>query len=157
MADSSRSPASPIGRPPLSRAGLQVTDVSELPKWRFWADAYGVAVGHCRRDGERLVLAVAPGEWIAVGGRPPGESVDLTHVRAAVRVGGRRAVEVLATVCALDFDDRMFPAGAAGRSLVAGVAAEIARDDEDGLPSYLLLMSRSFARSVWLRIAEAAG
>jgi heterotetrameric sarcosine oxidase gamma subunit len=144
---------SPIAVSGVELPGVVVTDESALPKWRFWHDAFEVPMGHARRVDGRLVLSVSPGEWIAVGDAPEGvELVDLTHVRAAVRLTGPGAAARLATVCALDFDDRMFPAGAAGRTLVAGVATEIARDDQAGDPSYLLFMSRSFAQSVWERL-----
>jgi heterotetrameric sarcosine oxidase gamma subunit len=63
---------------------------------------------------------------------------------------------VLERVCAIDLSDSMTPNGAAARTLVAGVATELIRDDVAAEPSYLLLMSRSFARAVWERL-EIAG
>lgn len=104
-----------------------------------------------------MAFGVSPGEWIVIGGRPDGNDVvDLTHVRGAFRLTGTGARSVLEHVCALDLSDAMTPDGAAARTLVAGVATELVRDDAAGEPSYLLLMSRSFARSVWERL-EAAG
>ena len=135
----------------------RLRDESHLEKWRVWEDAFGVAVGTARRQGGSLVVAVSPGEWIVIGDRPPVDDVvDLTHARAAMRLTGGGARWVLEHVCALDLGDSMTPDGAAARTLVAGVAAEIIRDDVAGEPSYLLLMSRSFARSVWERLEAAA-
>jgi heterotetrameric sarcosine oxidase gamma subunit len=100
-----------------------------------------------------LVFSISPGEWIVLGKRPQvGDVVDLTHVRAMFRLGGLGARRVLEHVCAIDLSDEMTPNGAAARTLVAGVATEIVRDDVGSEPSYLLLMSRSFGRHVWERL-----
>ena len=103
-------------------------DESAVAKWRSWGDRRAVPLGHADRVGEALVFSVSPGESLAVGGPPPPDAVDLTHVRAMFRITG------------------------AG----AGVATELVRDDAGGEPSYLLLMSRSFARSVWDRLVEVS-
>ncbi len=146
---------SPIPEPGVDLPGVRLTDESDLPKWRTWTDP-GVPLGRAaaRPDGG-LALAVAPGEWILLGGGPGEEAVDLTHVRAALRLTGPGARPLLERVCALDLSDEMTPDGAAARTLVAGVATEIARTDRDGQPSYLLLMSRSFAAAVHERLVAA--
>ncbi len=149
---------SPVPHSLVERPGVRIEDESSIGKWRIWDELWPVPVGKAElRDG-RLVLAVAPGEWIVVGERPPGvDTVDLTHVRAGIRVTGTAARVLLERVCALDLADDMTPDGAAARTLVAGVATEVARDDRAGAPSYLLLMSRSFAGSVHERLVAAAG
>ncbi len=136
--------------------GVRITDESTLAKWRTWDDP-GVPLGKARRDGDTVVLAVAPGEWLVLGERPGGDAVDLTHVRAAIRLTGPGARRLLEHVCALDLSDAMTPDGAAARTLVAGVATELVRDDRDGEASYLLLMSRSFAQAVWGRLTTLPG
>lgn len=104
-----------------------------------------------------MALAVSPDEWIVIGDRPQVDDVvDMTHVRAALRLTGGGARAALEYVCALDLSDAMTPNGAAARTLVAGVATEVIRDDVGGDPSYLMLMSRSFAQSVWERLEAAA-
>jgi heterotetrameric sarcosine oxidase gamma subunit len=127
--------------------GLTLSDESLMPTWRVFADPpVQVRPGTARRDGEHLVWSVTPSEWTVVGPRPPGEEVvDLAHVRAMLRLTGVHARAVLSRVCALDLGDDRFPPGAAARTLVAGVATEIVRDDLDGERSYRLLPSRSFA------------
>ncbi len=149
---------SPIDRPAVDVApAVRLSDESQLAKWRIWEDVHGVAIGRAGRHAESLVLAVSPGEWIVIGEPPAGiEAVDLTHVRAALRLTGSAARQVLAKVCALDLSDVMTPDGASARTLVAGIATEIARDDLGREPSYLLLVSRSFARSLWDRLVAAA-
>ncbi len=135
----------------------RLRDESHLAKWRIWEGASGLALGTARHQGGSLVVAVSPAEWIVIGDKPNVDDVvDMTHVRAALRLTGAGARSVLERVCALDLDDSMTPDGAAARTLVAGVATELIRDDVAGELSYLLLMSRSFARSVWNRLEEAA-
>ena len=149
--------ASPVDEPAADLGVAMLTDFSHLEKWRTWHDPYGVELGTAGHQPPGLVLSVAPGEWIVIGTRPAGgDVVDLTHVRAAFRLTGPGAPDLLATVCALDLGDEMTPNGSAARTLVVAVATEIVRDDVDGEPSYLLLMSRSFARSVWERLVSVS-
>ena len=70
-------------------------------------------------------------------------------------ITGNEAADLINRVCALDLNDGMFPNGAAARTLFAGVATEIIRDDENGVPSYLLLPSRSFSTYVLDVILDA--
>lgn len=149
--------ASPMAEALAHLGGARLTDESHVAKWRSWAAVPDVDLGTARRQGSSLVLCAAPGELLTIGERPDVDPVvDLTHVRAAIRLTGERAAWLLSHVCALDLSEAMTPNGAAARTLVAGVATEIVRDDRDGEPSYLLLPSRSFARSVWTAIEEAA-
>jgi sarcosine oxidase gamma subunit len=152
-------PSSPAPQP--SRrfgGGLQLTDESLAAKWRAFEDAFGgVTPGTSRRSGDHLVWSVSPSEWTVVGPRPTGdEIVDLTHVRAMFRVTGEAGPELLSKLCALDLADEVFPPGRAARTLVAGVATEIVRDDIDGGRSYLLLPSRSFGRHLYDVMVDAA-
>ena len=149
---------SPIATSGVTEFGsCRLRDESHLAKWRVWEDDSGVALGTARHQGGSLVVAVSPGEWLVIGDRPRvDDAVDMTHVRAALRLTGAGARSLLEHVCALDLSDSMTPNGAAARTLVAGVATEIIRDDAAGEPSYLLLMSRSFARAVWERLEAAA-
>jgi len=146
----------PIGQTTLRVGDVVLSDESDQPKWRISDDVHDVTLGRSRLIEGDLVLAVSPGEWIVVGDRPSGESVDLTHVRAMLRVSGPNARNLLTHVCALDLGDLMTPDQAAARTLVSGVATELVRQDVDDQPSYLLLLSRSFARSVWERLVEIA-
>lgn len=153
--------ADPFQSPLIERGAdlgsARLIDQSHLAKWRIWEDVYDVELGTARHRNPGLVVCVAPAEWLSVGDRPEtGDVVDLTHVRAAIRISGQGARKVLEHACALDLSDEMTPNGAAARTLVAGVATEIVRDDQEGEPSYLLLMSRSFARSLWEALESAA-
>jgi sarcosine oxidase subunit alpha len=135
-------------------AELTLTDLSQTPKWRVFGGYEKVTPGTSSGSGDTLVWSVSPGEWTVLGHQPH-DSVDLTHVRAMFRLTGGAAVTLMNRVCALDFGDGMFPNGAAARTLFAGVATEIVRDDQGEVPSYLLLPSRSYSTYVLDVILDA--
>jgi len=124
-------------------AELVFVDLSQALKWRVFS-GYDVSPGTAGGSGDGLVWSVTPGEWTVLGAKPEG-AVDLTHVRAMFRLTGADAATVINRVCALDLGDDMFPSGAAARTLFAGVATEIVRDDEGEDPSYLVMPSRSYS------------
>ena len=149
--------ATPVDMPAVDFGACRLTDESSAAKWRTWTDRFGVGIGEARSGDGILAVSVAPGEWIEVGeGDGPADGVDITHVRAMLRLTGPEARRVLEHVCALDLSDLMTPNLAAARTLVAGVATELVRDDADGELSYLLLVSRSFAAHLWDRLVAAA-
>lgn len=135
-------------------AELTLTDLSQVPKWRVFSGQEAIGPGTSRGSGDSLVWSVTPGEWTVLGDRPD-DFVDLTHVRSMFRLTGADASTLINRVCGLDLGDHMFPNGAAARTLFAGVATEIVRDDENGAPSYLLLPSRSFSAYVLDVILDA--
>jgi sarcosine oxidase subunit alpha len=139
----------------VSVAELTLTDVSSTPKWRVF-DGFHLAPGTSKDTGADLVWSVSPGEWTVLGDKPDRETVDLTHVRAMFRLTGQNAATVINRVCGLDLTNGMFPDGAAARTLFAGVATEIVRDDADGVPSYLILPSSSYKGYV-REVIEDAG
>lgn len=143
---------SPVREPVGSLDIARLTDESAAPKWRVWEDLWSVPLGRSMRVEDGLVFSISPGEWIVIGGPPPAGAVDLTHVRAMFRLSGPNARNVLEHVCAIDLTDPITPDRAAARTLIAGVATELVRDDIQGELSYLLLMSRSFARHIWDRL-----
>ena len=144
---------SPILDDAVDLGTCRLSDESAAPKWRTWTDRYSVPIGKALPVSDGLVFSVAPDEWIAVGvGDLPVDAVDITHVRAMFRLSGAGARRTLEHLCALDLSETMTPHGAAARTLVAGVATELIRDDVAGELSYLLLMSRSFAQHVWDRV-----
>jgi heterotetrameric sarcosine oxidase gamma subunit len=148
-------------RSPLAKVLVRAGDIGPT------AARLGVARGRAARDGEgTLVAGIGPGEWLLVAppgtaadlisrwdGPPAGPSedgelvsaVDVTSARALMRLTGDHAPDLLATVCAVDFDDRVTPNGGALRTSVAKVTAEVVRDDTHHR-SYLLACDASFAR-----------
>jgi heterotetrameric sarcosine oxidase gamma subunit len=144
------------------------------------AKALGVPFGRADRDGASpeggwLVVGSGPGEWLVLA--PPGAAAaaadwlatvaadaagdefvsmtDLTHGRALVRVTGPDAADLLARLCGADLHDDMAPDGAALRSAVAGVATDIVRDDQAGVPSYLLHCERSSGQYLFGALVSA--
>jgi len=148
-------PTGPVPAAFLQVTGdLTITDASLIPKWRVFTGE--VRPGTSKRIGDRLTWSVSPGEWTVLGEKPPGDTVvDLTHVRAMFRLTGGDAPGLIAKLCALDLDESMFPDGAAARSLFAGVATELIRNDQGGVRSYLMLPSRSFGLFVYEAISDA--
>jgi heterotetrameric sarcosine oxidase gamma subunit len=147
------------------------------------AKALGVPFGRASREGGGaydpeggwLVVGSGPGEWLVLA--PPGAAAavtdwlatvaadaagdefvsmtDLTHGRALMRVTGPDAADLLARLCGADLHDDMAPDGAALRSGVAGVATDIIRDDQAGVPSYLLHCERSSGQYLFGTLVSA--
>lgn len=136
-------------------AELILTDLSPTPKWRVF-DGHHLPPGTSKGHGDDLVWSTSPGEWTVLGDRPQRETVDLTHVRAMLRLTGDDAATLINRICRLDLTDGMFPNRAAARTLLAGVATEIIRDDQDDTPSYFLIPSSSYKTYV-ISVIEDAG
>ena len=115
-------------------------------------------------------LWLGPDEWLIVfenRGQTPfssGESgntekgvcplfVDVSHARALLRLSGSATRAVLAKVCPLDLDPRQFPVGACAQTAIAKVNAILDHVEPDAFDLYC---SRSYARSFWHAITEAA-
>jgi sarcosine oxidase, subunit alpha len=136
--------------------GLILSDASLTSKWRVFSGFDDVGPGVSKRLNDQLIWSVSPDEWTVLGPRPDeADVVDLSHVRAMFRLTGVDASKVLAKICALNLGDDMFPEGTAARTLVAGVATELVRDDQDGVQSFLILPSRSFGVYLYEVILDA--
>ena len=172
---------SPVVRSyPTSQAGgLTLTDVSATTKWLVrasadgpTADVLGARFGSSLvATGGALVLGSRPGEWIIVG--TPGEvaaavadldgsdeheflsALDWTHSRAMFRVTGSEATHMLEKVCGLDWSDPMTPDGAVVSASVALTTCDLARNDVDGTPSYLVFCDRSFGQYLFDALIDA--
>ena len=134
---------SSIAASTLAGPALVISDESGKPLSRVVGEGREpVRMGEAAVVDGSLVLSTSPGEWTVFGDRG---DVDLTHVRAILRLTGADTVRLLAKVCSLDFGDHMFRNGAAARTSVAGTATEVVRNDIGDERSYLLIVSRSFA------------
>ncbi len=161
---------------------LTLTDCTPLAKVLVRAPATGrvaaelaVPFGRAARDPAGVLVAGSgPGEWLLLG--PPGQApsltarfedlaaripdelvsvLDLTHGLALMRLAGARAADVLSAVCGIDLSDRVTPDGAAFRSPVAALAADVIRDDVAGTRSYLLHCERSSGRYLFGALLSA--
>ncbi len=166
---------------PASNGGgdLTLSDISSTVKWLVRAGAEGPAAdlldaqfGTSRAAaGGALVLGSRPGEWIVVGtasevaaavagidGLEEQEfcsALDWTHGRAMFRVTGASAPRMLEKVCGLDWSDHMTPDGAVVSASVALVTCDIARNDRDGVRSYLIFCDRSFGQYLFDALIDA--
>ena len=162
-----------------SVGALILSDASATVKWLVRgsedgaaADRLGAAFGSSRVTGSgALVLGSRPGEWIVVGapgavaetvagleGLQPTDFVtalDWTHGRALFRLTGSDAARMLEKVCSLDWSDPMTPNGAVASASVAKVTCDIARNDADGTPSYLIFCDRSFGQYLFDALIDA--
>ena len=157
---------------------LVLSDASATTKWMVRASAtgavaerLGASFGSSSTAGGALVLGSRPGEWIvlgaadAVAGAVEGlegldssdfaSSMDWTHGRALFRVTGHAASRMLEKVCSLDWSDPMTPDGAVASASVAKVTCDIARNDVDGTPSYLVFCDRSFGQYLFDALIDA--
>lgn len=135
-----------------SANGINVTDVSGIRMWRDWSDS--APLGRAVVEQDHTEFSTSPGELTVISDRDqPDTAVDLTHVRASIRVSGENARELLMRLTPLDVTADMFPVGSAARTLVAGITTEIVHDSVD---TFLLITSRSFAGSLWEALEFAA-
>ena len=150
---------SPIPAGDVSGPNLTISDATAGTKSRVVGDSLaGVTPGKSARHGDALVYSTSPNEWTVLGDiSTEMRWIDLTHVRAVIRISGADTTSLLAKVCALDFGDAMFPNGAAARTSVAKTASEVVRDDQAGTRSYLIVTSRSFGEYLHHVLVDQAG
>ena len=168
-----------VGSYELADGPLMLIDASPTAKWLVRgpadgavADRLGAPFGSSRvTEGGALVLGSRPGEWIVVGaadavaevvagldGLDSSEfttALDWTHGRALFRVAGADAPRMLEKVCSLDWSDPMTPDGAVASASVAKVTCDIARNDADATPSYLIFCDRSFGQYLFDALIDA--
>nr|MBA3409369.1 sarcosine oxidase [Geodermatophilaceae bacterium] len=164
-----------------SEAAVCIYDLSGLSKFGVRAAADG-PVGRAlgtglaattRADDGSLVVGSGPGEWLVLADpalsldlrarlESAAESadgfasfVDLTHGRALIRLAGTRSADLLAKVCGIDFSDDITADGSALRTSVAKLVTDIVRDDQDGVPSYLLHCERSSGSYLFHALVDA--
>lgn len=158
--------------PDGSSAPLTLADMSATAKTivRAGADtaaasALGVAFGSSRAEGDLLVLGQRPGEWVLLGDADAFVSgvdtsghvsvIDHTHSRALFRITGAAAASLLEKLCSLDWSDVMTPDGAVVSASVAKVTCDLARQDVEGTPSYLIACDRSFGQYLFDAVLDA--
>jgi sarcosine oxidase subunit gamma len=82
---------------------------------------------------------------------------DMTDGRAAFRLAGPNARDVLAKGTPLDLHPRAFPAGSSAQSLLAKVSVliHLLDDDPERGPSFDVYVARSFAQYLWTWLEDA--
>jgi len=106
------------------------------------------------------VIGLGPDQWLLAGDRfheglaiAGGFLTDVSHGRAAMRVSGPRARELLAKGCSLDLHPRAWEPGRCAQTSIARVSVLLHALDPDGFDLYC---ARSYARHLWHWLTEAA-
>lgn len=174
VSDASRQPvfASAISKDYSTKsASVSLADHSAATKIMLRSDRpqFGLAFGTSRHDGEALVCATRPDEWLILGPPEAVESaatsidrggftnvIPFTHGRSQFRLAGTSAASVLEKVCGIDWSDNMTPNGAVVSASVALTTCDIIRnDDADGTTAYVLLCDRSFGQYLFDSLIDA--
>jgi heterotetrameric sarcosine oxidase gamma subunit len=119
------------------------------------------AVGEVAHLEHGILARLRADRWIYMALSASGEArsvgapslIDATHGYGILYLRGARAPAVLAQLCGLDFDDRVFPDRRAAQTSLAKVPALVVRLD-DGARAYLILVERSLAAYVWTITSE---
>ena len=104
------------------------------------------------------LLRIEPLKWWVFGAEAPeidpenGASLDVSHSRTHIRVGGPDAVEFLNRHMSLDLRDASFPVGAVRSTAVHHVGVTLWRSAH----GYELFIPRGFALSLWEGLTESA-
>lgn len=99
-------------------------------------------------------LARLVDQWSADSGRH-GQLVPRQHALASFLVGGARAAELFARLCAVDLRPTRFAVDAVAQTQVALTTALVLRD-ADVVPRYRLYVDTSLALYLWDRLHEVA-
>ena len=117
-------------------------------------------VGEVARLEHGVLVRLRADRWVYIALSASGEArsliegsgdlvlTDATHAYGILHLRGARVPGVLAQLCALDFENRVFPDRRAAQTSLAKVPALIVRLDDDAR-AYLILVERSFAAYVW--------
>lgn len=152
----------PVGTLPAGHAAGRLTEVAGLRLLLVRTDLERAAVrfGLVERDGAGgLAIGYGYGEVLLLTERPAAEVVpveadglrtvvDLSHALTVLRLTGTVTAELLSRVCSLDLSDDMTPDAVCRRCAVGGLPLALVRDDRAGERSYLLLVDRSYGRSL---------
>jgi methylglutamate dehydrogenase subunit D len=79
--------------------------------------------------------------------------VDQTDARVGVRVAGPKVRNMLAKLLPIDLDQSVFAPGAVASSLIGHISVTVVHLDQS--PGFEILVSRSYAESLWRAVAAA--
>ncbi len=166
MADPRSIVVSQVGSFPKGSPALRLNDASEMSKvivkgasqTNLAVQLQAITPGRSALRGTVRIGSVCPNEWLYLGSVDAVAAAvadldltghtavtDVTHARAAIRITGSAAADLLQRCCSLDFGELMFPDEAMATGSVAAVRSDIFRNDIVGGRSYLLVFDRSYA------------
>jgi len=145
--------------PVTARVSLRLRDAAAIDRA---GEALGLALplvaNRFAASGGTSALWLGPDEWLVTStqtdgtslaarlaeaiGDAPASVVDVTHRSVTLRVSGVGAADALAGGCPLDLDARVFPTGAATRTVLAKTEILLQRVEPD---AFLVDVWRSFA------------
>jgi len=123
------------------------------------------AIGESGGRADAMLLSIGPSMWLLVApAGPPKElttasatggafevALDVSHAYGCIEIAGDKASELLAKGCVLDLHLRHFPPGACAATGLWGIRTIIRH-----LPDrFHVLVTRSYAHSLWLRLLDA--
>jgi sarcosine oxidase subunit gamma len=167
-----------VGHHGAPGTGLAIAELTTAASWNLQGDpaqpdfieearrlfdvALPIKANTTARSDTLTALWLGPRSWLLVAGGASGltgftdkrDAINLQHgalfdvsaSRVAWSLSGPRAAEVLAKSCPLDFHPRAFAAGACAQSVYGHVNALV--EKRDGIPTFVLMVARSFARDV---------
>ena len=106
------------------------------------------------KDG-RLLIRVEPLKWWVLG--PDGADcplepkandgawLDMSHDQAAVEISGNHAAEIVKRMASIDLRERAFPDLSFASTTVHHMFLKVLRQDRDAVPTYRLMVMRSYA------------
>ena len=104
------------------------------------------------------LLRVEPLKWWVLGTAAPdidpeqGNTLDISHARTQLRIGGDDAATFLNRFLPLDLRDEAFPVGSVASSVIHHVGVTLWRSPE----GYELFIPRGFALTLWEGFLESA-
>ena len=150
----------------IARRGRDGEAIAALSAW------LGAAVGHAplrSADGNRAVIGVSPGQWLALARNPDGDAA-MTLLQASLReaatvadqgdgcivvhVSGPRVRDALCKGIAIDLDPRVFRPGDSAGTVVAHLAVQISC--LDAAPTYEIIGAASTAGNLWHWLESSA-
>lgn len=121
--------------------------------------------GRAVSNGAVTVCALGPDEWFVEGRSKERLQArlselglvvaDVSQGRTMLRITGSNARDWLAQGCPIDLHPAAFPPGACAQTAIARMPALLMA--VDATPTFDVSVSRSYARSFWHWLAEAAG
>ena len=157
------------------KAGVILEDVKDLvlhqiAAWPDTIDAVGQqaakaagsqsAPGPCKAEAGKAgtLLRIEPLKWWLLGAEAPeveaeqGATLDISHSRTRIRIGGADAAEFLNRHLSLDLRENSFPLGSVASTVIHHVGVTLWRS-ADG---YELFIPRGFALTLWEGFVESA-
>ncbi len=92
-----------------------------------------------------LAIPFTPSPWVT----------DVTSIYSGILLAGPRSRAVLQKLTTLNVHDAAMPDGAARQTRLAHVHATVLRIDSEGIPGFLLLITRDVAEHAWHSLLHA--